>query len=117
MPMSTTSAAAAEIRRGGSWLMEDTPASDVFTPEQLSDEHRLIARTTGQFIDSEVLPQLEQLETGDWTLARALLRRCGELGLLGVNVPEQYGGLDLDKISSLIVAERIARSASFGASY
>jgi alkylation response protein AidB-like acyl-CoA dehydrogenase len=117
MPMSTTSAAAAEIRRGGSWLMEDTPASDVFTPEQLSDEHRLIARTTDQFIDSEVLPQLEQLETGDWTLARALLRRCGELGLLGVNVPDQYGGLDLDKISSLIVAERIARSASFGASY
>jgi alkylation response protein AidB-like acyl-CoA dehydrogenase len=83
----------------------------------VSDEHRLIARTTDQFIDGEVLPRLAQLETGDWTLARALIRRCGELGLLGVNVPEQYGGLDLDKVSSLIVAERIARSASFGASY
>jgi alkylation response protein AidB-like acyl-CoA dehydrogenase len=115
--MNTADTTAARIRRGGSWLLEDTPASDIFTPEKLSDEHRLMARTTDQFIDAEVLPQLEQLETGDWALARALIRRCGELGLLGINVPEQYGGLDLDKVSSLIVAERIARSASFGASY
>src|SRR5687768_16392222 len=115
--MGTTGSTAAQVRRGGSWLIEDTSASEIFTPEKTSDEHRLIARTTDQFIDTEVLPQLEQLETGDWALARALIRRCGELGLLGVNVPEQYGGLDLDKVSSLIVAERIARSASFGASY
>jgi alkylation response protein AidB-like acyl-CoA dehydrogenase len=76
-----------------------------------------MAQTTDEFIDSEVLPKLDQLETKDWELARALIRRCGELGLLGVNVPEQYGGLDLDKVSSLIVAERIARSASFATSY
>ena len=53
----------------------------------------------------------------DWELARALLRRCGELGLLGVNVPEAYGGVELDKVSSLIVSEHVARSASFGATY
>jgi alkylation response protein AidB-like acyl-CoA dehydrogenase len=115
--MSTAGATAAQVRRGGSWLMEDTPASEIFTPEKMSDEHRLMARTTDQFIDTEVLPRLEQLENKDWALARALIRRCGELGLLGLNVPEQYGGLDLDKVSSLIVAERIARSASFGTSY
>jgi alkylation response protein AidB-like acyl-CoA dehydrogenase len=115
--METTSATAARLRQGGSWLMEDTAASEVFTPEKLSDEHRLMAQTTDEFIDTEVLPKLDQLEKKDWELARALLRRCGELGLLGINVPEQYGGLDLDKVSSLIVAERIARSASFGTSY
>ena len=80
---------------------------------KMTDEHRLIAQTTDEFIDTEVLPNLDQLETKDWDLARRLIRRCGELGLLGTNVPEQYGGLDLDKVSSLIVAERIARSASF----
>ena len=105
------------IRKGGSWLMEDADASEVFTPEKMSDEHRLMAQTTDEFIDTEVLPKLDQLETKDWDLARTLIRRCGELGLLGVNVPEQYGGLDLDKVSSLIVAERIARSASFATTY
>jgi alkylation response protein AidB-like acyl-CoA dehydrogenase len=104
-------------RKGGSWLMEDTAASDVFTPEKLSDEHRLIAQTTDEFIETEVLPSLDQLETKDWELARRLIRRCGELGLLGINVPEKYGGLNLDKVSSLIVAERIARSASFATTY
>src|SRR5688572_33260551 len=76
-----------------------------------------MAYTTYDFNDIEVLTKHDQLDTKDWELARALIRRCGELGLLGVNVPEQYGGLDLDKVSSLIVAERIARSASFATSY
>jgi alkylation response protein AidB-like acyl-CoA dehydrogenase len=109
--------AVTQVRKGGSWLMEDATASEIFTPEKMSDEHRLMAQTTDEFIDTEVLPKLEQLETKDWALARLLIRRCGELGLLGVNVPEEYGGLDLDKVSSLIVAERIARSASFATSY
>jgi alkylation response protein AidB-like acyl-CoA dehydrogenase len=97
--------------------MEDAAASEIFTPEKMSDEHRLMAQTTAEFIDTEVLPKLDQLETKDWALARKLIRRCGELGLLGVNVPEQYGGLDLDKVSSLIVAERTSRSASFATTY
>ena len=111
--MNTVSA----VRKGGSWLLEDEEPSGIFTPEQLSDEHRLIAQTTDEFIDTEVLPNLDKLETKDWELARRLIRRCGELGLLGANVPEQYGGLDLDKVSSLIVAERMARSASFATTY
>src|SRR5687767_9511374 len=106
-----------EVRKGGSWLLEDVGPSEVFTPEKLSDEHRLMAQTTDEFIDTEVLPNLDRLETKDWELARTLIRRCGELGLLGTNVPEEYGGLDLDKVSSLIVAERIARSASFATTY
>src|SRR6187401_1567354 len=108
----TTSAAAS---RGGTWLLE--AAARIFTPEQMSDEHRMIARTTAEFADSEVLPALDALEQKDWALARRLLKRCGELGLLGVNVPEAYGGVELDTVSSLIVSENIARSASFGATY
>ena len=106
-----------EVRKGGSWLLENVGPSEVFTPEKLSDEHRLMAQTTDEFIDTEVLPNLDRLETKDWALARTLIRRCGELGLFGTNVPEQYGGLDLDKVSSLIVAEHIARSASFATTY
>ena len=108
---------ASALRKGGSWLLEDAGPSGIFTPEKLSDEHRLIAQTTDEFVDTEVLPNLDRLETKDWALARKLIRRCGELGLLGTNVPEQYGGLDLDKVSSLIVAERMARSASFATTY
>ena len=106
-----------ESRQGGSWLLHETDPADVFTPERMTDEHRLIAQTTDEFIETEVLPNLDALETQDWALARRLIRRCGELGLLGTNVPEQYGGLDLDKVSSLVVAERIARSASFATTY
>jgi alkylation response protein AidB-like acyl-CoA dehydrogenase len=105
------------IARGGSWLLQDAPEPDVFTPERITDEHRLMAQTTDEFVEKEVLPNLDRLEKKDWALARSLIRRAGELGLLGVNVPEEYGGLDLDKVSSLIVAERIARSASFATTY
>src|SRR3989454_1200348 len=103
--------------RGGSWLLDETEASAVFTPEKISDEHRLMAQTTDEFVDNEVLPQLEALENKNWDLARSIVRRCGELGLLGINVPEQYGGIELDKVSSLIVSEHIARAASFGATF
>jgi alkylation response protein AidB-like acyl-CoA dehydrogenase len=104
-------------RKGGSWLLDETPASDVFTPERLSEEHRLMAKTTKEFVDNEVLPSLDRLEEKDWPLARTLVRRCGELGLLGIAVPEEYGGLDLDKASSLAVVERIGPSASFATTF
>jgi alkylation response protein AidB-like acyl-CoA dehydrogenase len=105
------------MTKGGSWLFEDAAPGGTFTPEKLSDEHRLMARTTEEFVDAEVLPNLERMEAKDWGVARALVRRCGELGLLGVSVPEEFGGLDLDKASALVVVERIARSASFATTF
>jgi alkylation response protein AidB-like acyl-CoA dehydrogenase len=103
--------------RGGAWLIEPTDARDVLTPETLTDEHRLIGATTQQFVDQEVLPALERLEQHDWALARRLVTRCGDLGLLGVDVPEAYGGVALDKVTSLLVSERMASAASFGATF
>ncbi|HKH74208.1 MAG TPA: acyl-CoA dehydrogenase family protein [Vicinamibacterales bacterium] len=115
--MTTAPPSTSLSRKGGSWLLDETPASDVFTPEKLSEEHRLMARTTTEFVDNEVLPNLERLEDKDWQLARSLVRRCGELGLLSIAVPEEYGGLDLDKASSLAVVERIGPSASFATTF
>jgi alkylation response protein AidB-like acyl-CoA dehydrogenase len=101
---------------GGSWLL-DGPPSSPFTPERRTDEHRLIAQTTATFAEQEVLPALDRLEQKDWATARSLIKRCGELGLLGVDVPAPYGGVELDRISSLIVSEHIARSASFATAF
>jgi alkylation response protein AidB-like acyl-CoA dehydrogenase len=113
----TTTGPTAALLKGGAWLIEPTPADGVVTPEGLSDEHRLIAQTTEQFVDQEAAPALPRLEQHDWSVARDLLKRCGELGLLGIDVPEEYGGLALDKVTSLIVSERMSKSASFGATF
>jgi alkylation response protein AidB-like acyl-CoA dehydrogenase len=103
--------------RGGAWLLEETAADGVFTPERLSDEHRMIGQTAEEFIAGEVLPVLDRLEQKDWTLARSLVRRCGELGLLGADVPEAYGGVELDKMSAILVGEKVGRSASFATTF
>ena len=110
-------AVAEHVRKGGSWILEDAEPGSTFTPEKLSEEHRLMAQTVEEFVDTEVIPNIDRLETKDWKLARELVRRAGELGLLGISAPEQYGGLDLDKASALVVSERMARSASMGATY
>jgi alkylation response protein AidB-like acyl-CoA dehydrogenase len=101
--------------KGGAWLLDEADPGSVMTPEKMTDEHRLIGQTAGEFVDQDVLPAAERLEQKDWTLARELLKKCGSLGLLGPNVPEEYGGVDLDKISALVISEELARYASFGA--
>jgi alkylation response protein AidB-like acyl-CoA dehydrogenase len=98
-------------------LIDETDAVDVMTPERLSEEHRLIGQTAAEFIDQEVLPSKDRLEQKDWALARVLVAKCGALGLLGTNIPEEYGGVDLDKISTLIVSEQLSRYSSFGATF
>jgi alkylation response protein AidB-like acyl-CoA dehydrogenase len=108
---------AAPALRGGEWLLQPSDSASVFTPDQLSDEHRLIGQTVSDFVANEVLPALDRLEQKDWTLARQLVQRAGGLGLLGVDAPEAYGGVQLDKVTSMIVSERMARSASFGATF
>src|SRR5919204_3690521 len=113
MPTTTATTTA----RGGEWLLQSSDSDAVFTPEKLTDEHRLIARTAEEFVANEVLPVLDKLEAKDWSLARQLVKRAAGLGLMGVDVPEEYGGLGLDKVTSLVVSDRMSRSASFGATF
>ena len=103
--------------RGAAWLVTDASSETIFTRERFDDEQKLIGQTAEAFVDGEVLPVLDRLEQKDWPLARTLIERCGELGLLATDVPDAYGGLDLDKISSVIVGEAVGRCASFATTF
>ncbi len=105
------------LKRGGSFLLEDSAAEDVFTPEDFSEEQIMIRDMAEHFVEEEVLPQQEKIENKEWDVTVSLLRRCGELGLLGIEVPQKYGGEELDKVSAMIVAEKLGRVASFAVSY
>ncbi|MDR1990286.1 MAG: acyl-CoA dehydrogenase family protein [Acidobacteriaceae bacterium] len=105
------------LLRGGEWLLASSTPAAIFTPEQLTPEHRLIGDTVAAFVKEQVLPNLDALEAKDWALSRTLISRCGELGLIGVDVPEEYDGLQLDKTTSMIVSEQMASAASFGPTF
>ncbi|HEX8177477.1 MAG TPA: acyl-CoA dehydrogenase family protein [Pyrinomonadaceae bacterium] len=102
-----------QIIKGGSFLIEEVTPEQVFTPEDFTEEHHMIAETSRQFMDNEVNPRLEELENHDWKLARELVQKGAELGLISVNVPEEYGGLALDQTSGALVGENLGRVASF----
>lgn len=101
------------IIKGGAFLIEERTTDEIFTPEDFTEEHRMIAETTRQFVDNEVTPRIDELEKHDWKLARELVSKAAELGLIGANIPEDFGGLGLDQTSGALVGENIGRSASF----
>ncbi|WP_044748599.1 acyl-CoA dehydrogenase family protein [Bacillus alveayuensis] len=105
------------VIKGGSFLIEDVPCERVFTPENFTDEHKMIAKTTEEFVVNEVVPQLEHLENHEFERSVKLLKEAGELGLLGADVPEEYGGLGLDKVSSALIAEKMSRAGGFSISH
>jgi alkylation response protein AidB-like acyl-CoA dehydrogenase len=102
-----------QVVKGGAFLIEDRTPEDIFTPEDFTEEHRMIAETTRQFIDNEVTPRIDELEHHDWALARELVKKAADLGLISANIPEEYGGLGLDQTSGALVGENIGRCASF----
>lgn len=102
-----------EVVQGGAFLIEDHTPDEIFTPEDFTEEHRMIAETTRQFVDNEVVPRIDELEKHDWKLARELVQKAADLGLISANIPEEYGGLGLDQTSGALVGENIGRSASF----
>src|SRR5881628_3524173 len=102
-----------EIIKGGSFLIEERSPAEIFTPEDFNEEHRMIAYTTRQFMDAEVLPRINELENKDWNLARSLVKQAAELGLVGASIPEEFDGLGLDQTSGALIAENLGRSASF----
>jgi alkylation response protein AidB-like acyl-CoA dehydrogenase len=118
MPMATTKAEAKAKRvKGGSFLIEEREPQDIFTPEDFSDEHRQIAKTAVEFTNNEVLPVAKEIEAKNFEVTRGLLRKAGELGLMSVDIPEEYGGLELDKVTSAVVAESISKLASFSVAF
>ena len=102
-----------KLIKGGEYLVAETPCADVFTPEDFSDEQRQMANTADQFITTEIMPQVEEIDQQDFSRVVAGLRRAGELGFLMMDAPEEYGGLDLDKATGMVVSEKIARSGAF----
>src|SRR3954452_25365238 len=112
--MATTETKATAKRvKGGSFLIEERLPEDIFTPEDFTEEHRQIAKTAVDFTTNEVMPAAAQIEAKDFAVTRALLRKAGELGLMGVDVPEAYGGLQMDKVTSALIAESMSQLASF----
>src|ERR1700745_4244494 len=102
-----------QLIKGGAFLIEERTTDEIFTPEDFTEEHRMIADTTRQFVDNEVNPHIAELEKHDWRRARELVVKAAELGLIGANIPEEYGGLGLDQTSGALVGENIGRSAPF----
>jgi alkylation response protein AidB-like acyl-CoA dehydrogenase len=101
---------------GGTFLIQNAAPEDIFTPEDFSDEQQEIVRTTAEFAEKSILPRAAEIEAKNFAVTRELLLEAGALGLLAVDIPEQYGGLALDKVTSALVADRIAVSASFSVS-
>ena len=99
--------------KGGSFILEDHSPEDVFTPEDTNDEQRMIAQTAAEFSQKEVLPLDAEIEKKSYEVHRSLMRKAGELGLLSIDIPEQYGGAGLDLLSSLVASENLSGQASF----
>ncbi|HEY3443800.1 MAG TPA: acyl-CoA dehydrogenase family protein [Paludibaculum sp.] len=99
--------------KGAHFLVETTPADQIFTPEDFTAEHRDIARATAEFWASEVAPHLDAIQHQDHDLAVRVLRKSAELGLTAVIVPEAYGGMEMDLISAMVVAEGLSKDGSY----
>ncbi|MCD6580940.1 MAG: acyl-CoA dehydrogenase family protein [Desulfuromusa sp.] len=106
-----------KIMKGGEFLIAESDCQDIFTPEDFTDEQRAMAETTEQFVENEILPHLDEIEAQNFELIVEGMKKCGELGLLMMDAPEEEGGLELDKASAMLVGEKIATSGSFSVAF
>ena len=104
----TTTATQQEFLKGGEFLVSPTESNDVFVPEDFSEEQRMMAEATSDFVEKEVVPQRERFEKKDYDFTLELMKKAGELGLLGISVSEEYGGLGMDFNTSMLVTDRIS---------
>jgi alkylation response protein AidB-like acyl-CoA dehydrogenase len=114
--MATTAMPKSRIS-GGSFLLEERQTSEVFTPEDFTEQHQLIGQTTEDFAVNEILPNLERIEHKEFQVTRDLLKKAGDLGLSGVEIPEAYGGLEMDKVTAAVIADHIAKYAGFATTW
>jgi len=114
--MATTLAPSPTVT-GGSFLLNEADPANTFTPEDFSDEQRQIASTAAEFAANEVLPAADDIEAKHFDVTRGLLKKAGDLGLMAVDIPEEYGGLAMDKVTSAIIADRMSVLASFSVAF
>ena len=114
--MATTAVPKAKIS-GGSFLLETRSPEEVFTPEDFTEQHQMIGQTAEEFAVNEIVPNAEKMEHKDFSVSRELLRKAGELGLSSVEIPEAYGGLEMDKVTAAVIADHIAKYAGFAATW
>jgi alkylation response protein AidB-like acyl-CoA dehydrogenase len=115
--MATTTAVPKTRISGGSFLLEERNTDEVFTPEDFSEQHRLIAQTAEEFAINEILPNVDMIEHKDFSVSRDLLKKAGDLGLSGAEIPEAYGGLEMDKVTAAVIADHLAKYASFATTW
>lgn len=101
------------LTKGGEFLIKETFAQDIFIPEEWTEEQRMIAQTCDDFLKAEVFPNLDRIDSQEEGLMESLMNKAGELGLLGVSVPEQFGGFGKDFNSSMLVTEKVGAGHSF----
>src|ERR1700726_669188 len=114
--MATTAVPKTKIL-GGSFLLEERQTTDVFTPEDFSEQHQMIGQTAEEFAVNEILPNAEKMEHKDFSITRDLLKKAGDLGLSGVEIPEAYGGPEMDKVTAAVIADHIAKYAGFATTW
>jgi len=102
---------------GGSFLLEERTPDEIFTPEDFTEQHQLIGQTAEEFATNEIVPNIEKMEHKDFSVTRELLKKAGELGLSGVEIPESYGGLEMDKVTAAVIADHIAKYAGFATTW
>src|ERR1700733_10914526 len=115
--MTTVPTPTAKRVPGGSFLIDDVNATDCFFPEDFTEEHKQIAQTAADFALNEIVPVSDQIEAKDFSVTRKLIKEAADLGLTSVDIPEEYGGLEMDKLTSAIVADNIAKQGSFSVAF
>jgi alkylation response protein AidB-like acyl-CoA dehydrogenase len=115
--MATTAAAPGTKISGGSFLLEECRLGEVFTPEDFTEQHQLIGQTAEEFAVNEIVPNIEKMEHKDFSITRDLLKKAGELGLSSAEIPEAYGGLEMDKVTAAVIADHIAKYAGFATTW
>src|ERR1700726_463907 len=115
--MATTTAVPKNRISGGSFLLESRQPDEVFTPEDFTEQHQLIGQTAEEFAMNEIVPNIEKIEHKDFSVSRELLKKAGELGLSGVEIPEAYGGLEMDKVKAAVIADHIAKYPGFATTW
>ena len=106
-----------QLIKGAHFLFEDQLPSSVYTPEDFTEEQKMIRQSVDQFIDQEFMPVSDRLEAGEHSLNVSLLKSLGELGFLGTHMPETYGGLGMDTNTNTIITEALGRSGAFSTTY